>query len=120
MMRHAGSQADTAPEPTGEDFKKAVSVLLPYLLSHRTRLASLEDSSSGTKHSAETVRPCDSLHLNDARADAPRRTAHKNDVAAPRHFPCIGSVWHTSTVHGRDLLNGCRLASSLLPALAVV
>ena len=27
--RHAGSQADAAPEPAGEDFKKAVSVLLP-------------------------------------------------------------------------------------------
>lgn len=40
------------PEPEGEDFKKAVSVLLPYLLSHRTRLASsLEDSSTGAEDS---------------------------------------------------------------------
>ena len=41
----ADSEAEAVPEPTGEDFKRAVSVLLPYLLSHRTRLASLEDSS---------------------------------------------------------------------------
>ena len=59
MTRHAGPQADAAPEPTGEDFKKAVSVLLPYLLSHRTRLASLEDSSSGAQHSAEPAPPGD-------------------------------------------------------------
>ena len=29
------------PEPTGEAFAKAVSLLLPYLLSHRSRLAAL-------------------------------------------------------------------------------
>ncbi|BDA43540.1 Vam6/Vps39-like protein [Coccomyxa sp. Obi] len=33
--------ADVA-EPKGDEFRKAVSVLLPYLLSHRTRLASVE------------------------------------------------------------------------------
>ncbi len=47
------------PEPEGEDFKKAVSVLLPYLLSHRTRLASLEDSSDGAEYSAIAVRAGD-------------------------------------------------------------
>ncbi len=47
------------PEPEGENFKKAVSVLLPYLLSHRTRLASLEDSSDGAEYSASAVRPGD-------------------------------------------------------------
>ena len=62
MARHAGPQADAAPEPTGEDFKKAVSVLLPYLLSHRTRLASLEDSSGSEQHSAEPVPPGDFFH----------------------------------------------------------
>jgi len=49
------------PEPEGEDFKKAVSVLLPYLLSHRTRLASLEDSSDGAEYSASAVRPGDCI-----------------------------------------------------------
>ena len=58
-MRPAGPQADAAAEPTGEDFKKAVSVLLPYLLSHRTRLASLEDSSRGAQHGAEPAPPGD-------------------------------------------------------------
>ena len=43
------------PEPQGEDFKKAVSVLLPYLLSHRTRLASLEGSSAGAEDSASAA-----------------------------------------------------------------
>ena len=57
IVHCAGSHADTAPEPTGEDFKKAVSVLLPYLLSHRTRLASLEDSSSGAQPGAERAPP---------------------------------------------------------------
>ena len=64
--RHAGSQADAAPEPAGEDFKKAVSVLLPYLLSHRTRLASLEDSSSGMQHSAEPAPSGDSSYVENA------------------------------------------------------
>ena len=45
----ADSEAEAVPEPTGEDFKRAVSVLLPYLLSHRTRLASLEDSSDAAE-----------------------------------------------------------------------
>ena len=31
------------PEPSGDAFAKAVSLLLPYLLSHRSRLASLAD-----------------------------------------------------------------------------
>ena len=66
MMLHAGSQADAAPEPTGKDFKKAVSVLLPYLLSHRTRLASLEDTSSGAQPSAEPVPPGEFLHVRNA------------------------------------------------------
>ena len=37
--KSAGYKLAELPEPTGEDFQKAVSVLLPYLLSHRTRLA---------------------------------------------------------------------------------
>ena len=53
----ADAQADAVPEPRAEDFKKAVSVLLPYLLSHRTRLASLEDSTSGVEDSASAARP---------------------------------------------------------------
>ena len=56
----ADAQADAVPEPQGEDFKKAVSVLLPYLLSHRTRLASsLADSSTGAEDSpsASSARP---------------------------------------------------------------
>ena len=58
----ADAQADAVPEPEGEDFKKAVSVLLPYLLSHRTRLASsLEDSSTGAEDSASAARPGGSL-----------------------------------------------------------
>jgi hypothetical protein len=36
---HAGYELGDLPEPAGEDFSKAVAVLLPYLLSHRTRLA---------------------------------------------------------------------------------
>ena len=58
----ADAQADAVPEPEGEDFKKAVSVLLPYLLSHRTRLASsLEYSSSGAEDSASAARQGGSL-----------------------------------------------------------
>lgn len=41
------------PEPEGEDFKKAVSVLLPYLLSHRTRLATLEQRPDNDEEEAE-------------------------------------------------------------------
>ena len=60
----ADAQADAVPEPEGEDFKKAVSVLLPYLLSHRTRLASsLEDSSTGAEDSASAARSGCSLSL---------------------------------------------------------
>ena len=39
MCAPAGYKLTELPEPAGEDFAKAVSVLLPYLLSHRTRLA---------------------------------------------------------------------------------
>lgn len=38
----AGYKLSDVSEPAGDDYKRAVSVLLPYLLSHRTRLASLE------------------------------------------------------------------------------
>ncbi len=48
----ADSEAQATPEPTGDDFKRAVSVLLPYLLSHRTRLASLEDGSDAAEQNA--------------------------------------------------------------------
>ena len=37
----AGYDLPDVPEPTGEAFAKAVSLLLPYLLSHRSRLAAL-------------------------------------------------------------------------------
>ncbi len=109
-MRPAGPQADAAAEPTGEDFKKAVSVLLPYLLSHRTRLASLEDSSSGTQHSTEPAPPGDLFIGTILRAGALRHTdihAYEEDVAA---LMCIGSVWRASAVYTRILLNGCRVA----------
>lgn len=39
-------------EPKGEEFKKAVSVLLPYLLSHRTRLASVKHDSDEEEEAA--------------------------------------------------------------------
>ena len=35
-----------APEPTGEAYRGAVSMLLPYLLSWRTRLSALEQEVS--------------------------------------------------------------------------
>ncbi len=35
------------PEPTGEAYRGAVSMLLPYLLSWRTRLSALEQEVSG-------------------------------------------------------------------------
>ena len=38
----AGYKLADVAEPKGDEFRKAVSVLLPYLLSHRTRLASVE------------------------------------------------------------------------------
>jgi len=45
----AGYKLSEVPEPTGEDYQKAVSVLLPYLLSHRSRLALLESESSSSR-----------------------------------------------------------------------
>jgi len=36
----AGYDLPDVPEPSGDAFAKAVSLLLPYLLSHRSRLAS--------------------------------------------------------------------------------
>ncbi len=40
----AGYKLADLAEPKGDEFRKAVSVLLPYLLSHRTRLASVEQN----------------------------------------------------------------------------
>lgn len=37
----AGYKLPEMPEPSGESYQKAVEVLLPYLLSHRSRLATL-------------------------------------------------------------------------------
>ena len=37
----AGYKLPEMPEPSGDSYQKAVEVLLPYLLSHRSRLATL-------------------------------------------------------------------------------
>lgn len=38
------------PEPAGEGYKRAVEVLLPYLLSHRSRLAAMLDQVQRIPH----------------------------------------------------------------------
>jgi hypothetical protein len=52
----AGYNLSEVPEPTGEDYNKAVSVLLPYLLSHRTRLACLGDRISSSTAQEDAAR----------------------------------------------------------------
>lgn len=50
----AGYKLPELPEPAGESYQCAVEVLLPYLLSHHSRLASFEAEASScrTRHSS--------------------------------------------------------------------
>lgn len=73
-------------EPEGDEFRRAVSVLLPYLLSHRTRLASVEhgydEEEEADSTDAETQRDQESTaELSELTADQRATLAEAVDTA---------------------------------------
>ena len=53
MWRLPGLQLPETAEPEGQEREQAVAALLPYLLSHRSRLAALQAQASGSVDAAD-------------------------------------------------------------------
>ncbi len=88
-------------EPKGKEYKKAVSVLLPYLLSHRTRLASVEQDYDDEEEAAKSTST-----EEERRHDT---TAELSGLTAEQHAQLAEAV---DTAILKVCTSHCNLASS--------
>lgn len=80
----AGVKLPKVAEPTGEAYSHAVSVLLPYLLSHRSRLAAFT-AATDTAHQAAASQA--STTAGSHQATAQHQTASKSGEASEAAAP---------------------------------
>ena len=90
----AGIELPEVAEPTGQDREQAVAAVLPYLLSHRSRLAALQAqmSGSGLSEGAEAAT------ANQTGPDAAASAPEPSTGLAPELWPVAACAIDTAIV----------------------